>query len=316
MIISASRRTDIPALYSEWFINRIRAGWCLVPNPMNTNQVSRVSLKPEDVDVIVFWSKNPGPLIPYLEELDKRGFRYYFQFTVNNYPNTLEPNIPSLDKRLSTFRELSHQVTPSRVIWRYDPIIISNNTTVESHIENFSLLAGELKGLTNRVMVSIVDFYKKTDKRLLQLEKEDGFSFTKGDKLFKDVTCLMKELFNIASKNKIEIFTCAEDTDYSQLGILPGRCIDPEIMLKCWSLNLKYKKDPSQRSVCLCATSKDIGMNNTCKHACVYCYATTSSVTAERKFKEHNPDSPILSGDPGKLQEKMNSDFGQISLSL
>jgi len=316
MIISASRRTDIPALYSKWFVNRIRAGWCLVPNPMNANQVSRVSLRPEDVDVIVFWSKNPAPLMPYLEELDEKGFRYYFQFTVNNYPRTLEPNIPSLDKRLSTFRELSHQVTPLRVIWRYDPIIISNLTAVESHIENFSRISGELKGVTRRVMVSIVDFYKKTDKRLLQLEKEEGFSFIRGEKLLKEVTCLMKELSIIASKNEIEIFTCAEDTDYSQLGITPGRCIDTELMLKCWSLRLKYKKDPSQRPVCLCTTSKDIGINNTCKHACAYCYATTSSITAERRFTEHNSDSPILWGNPGKLQEIKHSDYGQIDLPL
>ncbi len=316
MIISASRRTDIPALYSKWFINRIRAGWCIVPNPMNSHQATRVPLSPKDVDVIVFWSKNPSPLIPYLEELDKQKYRYYFQFTVNDYPPALEPNIPSLENRIETFLELSRRVTPSRVIWRYDPIIISNFTSVESHIEKFSRIATELKGATQRVMVSIVDLYKKTDKRLKQLEKEEGFSFARGDSLLDNVTFLLKELSIIASKNDIEIFTCAEETDYSQLGIPPGRCIDNELMYKCWSLNLKYKKDPFQRPVCLCATSKDIGINNTCKHACAYCYATTDCLTAERRYSEHDPNSPILWGDPGKFKEIKVSEHSQLGLSL
>ena len=142
MIISASRRTDIPALYSKWFMNRIRAGYCRVPNPRNTKQVSRVSLRPSDVEAIVFWSKNPAPLLPHLRELDSSGFRYYFQFSLNDYPWALEPNLPSLSDRTDTFKDLGRILGPSRVVWRYDPIIISNLTPFEYHREMFAWIAG------------------------------------------------------------------------------------------------------------------------------------------------------------------------------
>lgn len=318
MIISASRRTDIPAFYSDWFMNRIKEGWCLVPNPMNTKQQSRVSLKVDDVDVIVFWSKNPAPLIPHLSELDRRGFLYYFQYTINDYPLALEPNIPSLDSRIKTFKLLSGHVTPLRVVWRYDPIIISNFTPIQYHVERFSQIAEELKGYTKRVMVSVIDYYGKTDRRLTQLEKEEGFTFTRGDELVKDIVYLMKEFSSIAAKNEIEIFTCAEETDYSQLGVTPGRCIDTNLMLKCWSLNLKYKKDAFQRPVCLCATSKDIGVNNTCKHGCTYCYATSNCEIAQKRFNTHDPNSPVLWGIPSENQKLPkiveDHDSGQIGL--
>jgi hypothetical protein len=133
MIISASRRTDIPAFYAEWFIKRIRAGFCIVPNPMNAKQTPIISLRPEDVDAIVFWSKNPSPLLPYLNELDQRGFNYYFQFTLNDYPRALEPNVPYLNTRLQIFKELSERIGSSRVVWRYDPIVISNFTDYQFH---------------------------------------------------------------------------------------------------------------------------------------------------------------------------------------
>ncbi len=183
MIISASRRTDIPAFYSEWFMNRIRAGYCLAPNPHNTKQISRVSLHPSDVEAIIFWLKNLVPLLPHLGELDKLGFHYYFQFSLNDYPGALEPNIPSLDDRIATFKELSRLVGSLSVVWRYDPIIISDITPFEFHRERFTWIAEELKSATHRVMVSVVDFYQKTERRLSQLEDEEGFSFDR-DALF------------------------------------------------------------------------------------------------------------------------------------
>jgi hypothetical protein len=131
MIISASRRTDIPALYSDWFINRIRAGYCTVPNPFNRNQVSYVSLKPADVEVIVFWTRNPSYLIPYLKELDDRDFAYYFQFTILNNPREIDPNSPSLSSATKIFKKISDIVSPDRIIWRYDPIVISKFTGVQ-----------------------------------------------------------------------------------------------------------------------------------------------------------------------------------------
>ena len=314
MIISASRRTDIPAFYSKWFMNRIRAGYCLVPNPLNMKQVSRVSLHPSDVEAIVFWSKNPAPLLPHLGELDKLGFYYYFQFSLNDYPRALEPNIPSLNDRIATFKDLSRLIGPLRVVWRYDPIIISNITSFDFHRERFTWIAEELKGATHRVMVSIVDFYQKTERRLSQLEKEEGYSFDR-DVLSSDgITSLLKDLADIARKNNIEILTCAEEKDYSQIGVPPGRCIDNRLLARIWSLNLEYKKDPYQRASCLCMVSKDIGINDTCIHGCPYCYSTMNYAVAQRRFSEHNPDSPILWGKPEKLPESTKEDDAQMRL--
>ena len=316
MIISASRRTDIPAFYSKWFMNRIRAGYCLVPNPLNMKQVSRVSLHPGDVEAIVFWSKNPAPLLPHLSELDKLGFHYYFQFSLNNYPRALEPDIPSIDNRIATFKDLSRLIGPLRVVWRYDPIIISNITSFEFHRERFACIAEELKGVTHRIMVSIVDFYRKTDRRLAQLEKEEGFSFDRHVSSSPAITSLLKDLAVIARKNDMEIFTCAEERDYSGLGIPPGRCIDEGILRQEWSLNLKYRKDPSQRDSCLCMISKDIGINDTCMHGCPYCYATVNYAVAQRRYAEHDPYSPLLWGGPNKVTETTEKDEPQLRLPL
>lgn len=314
MIISASRRTDIPAFYSEWFMKRIRAGYCLVPNPINMKQVSRVSLHPSDVEAIVFWSKNPAPLLPHLGELDKLGYHYYFHFTLNDYPWALEPNIPSLNERIETFKDLSRLIGPLRVVWRYDPIIISNMTSFDFHRERFTWIAEELKDATRRVMVSIVIYYQKTERRLSQLEREEGFSFDRNAVSSADTTSLLKDFADIARKNNIEIFTCAEKKDYSQIGVPPGRCIDDRLFTKVWSLNLVYKKDPYQREYCLCMVSKDIGVNNTCMHGCPYCYSTASYDVAKRRFDEHDPDSPSLWGNLEKSAEITKEADAQMRL--
>lgn len=314
MIISASRRTDIPAFYSQWFMNRLRAGWCIVPNPLNMKQISKVSLHPKDVEAIIFWSKNPAPLLPHLGELDKLGFYYYFQFSLNDYPRALEPNIPSLGDRIATFKDLSRLVDPLRVVWRYDPIIISNMTPFEFHRDRFTWIAEELKGVTHRVMVSIVDFYQKTNRRLSQLEQEEGFSFDRNASSSDDVTNLLKDLAAIARRNNIEIFSCAEERDYSNIGVTPGRCIDERLLSRIWSLNLKYKKDTTQRKYCLCMVSKDIGINDTCIHGCPYCYSTRDYALAQRRHSEHDPNSPILWGPVGQPSKTVKDSGGQRRL--
>jgi hypothetical protein len=160
MIISASRRTDIPAFYAEWMVNRVRAGFCTVPNPFNRHQVSCVSLRPEDVDAIVFWTRNPRPLIPRLGELDHCGLRYYFQFTILGYPRELDPKSPSVGAAVEAFKDLSGRLGPRRVIWRYDPLIFTSLTTAGFHRENYGRLAEALRGHTRRSVVSVVDIYR------------------------------------------------------------------------------------------------------------------------------------------------------------
>jgi len=300
MIISASRRTDIPAFYSDWFINRIRAGWCSVPNPRNYQQLSIVPLTPQEVTTIVFWSKNPEPLIKRLDELDQRGYRYYFQFTLNDYPVELEPALPPINVRVETFKKLSERLGSLRVIWRYDPIIISNQTPMTYHLNKFSQISESLKGYTNRVMVSFVDYYQKTDSRLEELTK-CGFEFEKKFEYNPEASILMRKLGEIAKRNGIEIFTCAEEVNFSSVGVMPGRCIDPDLIQKIWSLKVHSRKDTTQRSLCLCTVSKDIGINDTCLHGCTYCYATRKNITAKRRNLEHDPSSPVLWGETRPL---------------
>ncbi len=302
MIISASRRTDIPAFFSEWFINRIRAGWCLVPNPMNYGQQSYVSLRPDDVDAIVFWSKNPAPLLRHLDELDSRGYHYYFQFSLNDYPKALEPNVPNLDRRIEVFRSLGDRLGPRRVVWRYDPIVISNQTPPDFHRAVFEAVASRLSGYTKRVMVSLVDYYRKTERRLSGLEKE-GLAFERGAADSPYVWKLLNDLAAIAKANGMDIFTCAEEHDFTEARIPPGRCVDGDLLRELWHLEGHNVKDPSQRPACLCVVSKDIGMNDTCLHGCAYCYSTRSPALASRRHSEHDPESPVLWGKPRTLSE-------------
>jgi len=161
MIISASRRTDIPAFFSNWFMNRVREGYFYSVNPFNSNQITKVSLESPDVDAICFWTKNPRPLIKHLIELENLGLNYYFQFTLNPYGKEFEPGLPSLEKRIATFRALSGQIGQERVVWRYDPVILSNATPVEWHLERADFIASSLSGRTDRLVFSFCDFLRQ-----------------------------------------------------------------------------------------------------------------------------------------------------------
>ena len=292
-IISASRRTDIPAFYSDWFVNRIRAGWCLVPNPVNARQVSRVSLQPEDVTAIVFWSKNPAPLLEHLTELDERGYRYYFQFTLMDNPPAFEPHLPSFAERLDTFLELNHRLGPARVIWRYDPIVISNRTPLSFHQERFGGILEKVGRSCERVMVSFIDYHRKTDRRLAQLERE-GFCFDRNVSTNPVAFNLLAFMSGLASSNGLKATTCAETNDYSRTGVEPGCCIDGALIERLWSIRVDKRKDPGQREACLCTLSRDIGVSDTCGHGCVYCYATRSHDYAYGRFAAHIPTGPAI----------------------
>ncbi|MCL0094610.1 DUF1848 domain-containing protein [Dehalococcoidales bacterium] len=196
---------------------------------------------------------------------------------------------------METFRKLSFRLGPRRVIWRYDPIIISNWTPPDFHREKFSKIAIALTGFTQRVMVSFVHYYQKTERRLSALEKE-GFQFERRADDSPRGWELLRDLAQIARSYDMEIFTCAEERDFSNFGVPPGRCIDGELLRKLWSLPGHTKKDPAQRPACRCVVSKDIGMNDTCLHGCPYCYSTRNLALAKRRYSEHEPDSPVIWG--------------------
>jgi len=290
MIISASRRTDIPAFYSEWFFKRIAEGFCTVPNPFNSKQISLVDLHPQAVTAIVFWTRNPHPLIKNLSTLDERGYKYYFQFTINNYPKLYEKNNPSLETAVSGFRKLSDRLGKGKVIWRYDPILFTDDLTVDFHISNFTKLFDELSDFTKRIVISIVDNYKKTQRRVSALQT--NYTEEQVDK--PEVEKLLKHIVTLAKTKNVEVEGCAEAKSFAYIGIEHGKCIDDKLLKKEFDIDLNYKKDKGQRLPCGCMISRDIGINNTCLMGCEYCYATISHNSAVNNRKKHDPNFSSL----------------------
>lgn len=288
MIISASGRTDIPALYSEWFMNRIRAGYCVVPDPFDNDRFTYVPLNPEAVEVIVFWTRYPLPLMPHLKELTERGYNYYFHYTAMHNPNTMDPTSPSLDTSVKVFRDLAENIGQEKIFWRYDPILFSTVTPVEFHHKTYRSISTALSGYTMRSIISIVDLY---DTNILELKKHEIDVIDCDQRLFDN---LMYDLVCIAEKNGMEITSCAEEL--SRYGIQPGKCIDDSYIEKTFGIKVTGKKDPFQRKACGCIASRDIGMYNSCVFGCRYCYATTDHELARMNHRYHDSNSPSLVG--------------------
>ena len=292
MIISCSRRTDIPAFYADWLFNRVREGFACVRNPMNHLQVSKVALTPDVADGFVFWTKNPAPMLYRLRELD--GYAYYFQFTLTPYGKDIEPNLPVKIKLLSTLRRLADEIGPRRVIWRYDPILINPTWTVDTHLRTFEMMARLLEGATHKVVISFLDMdYRNVRRNALTLAAQE---LTAREKL-----SMAGKLRQIAHACGMEMSACAEDTDYSACGIAPARCIDGDLFETLLGCRLELHKDKTQRPACGCAQSVDIGMYNSCAHGCRYCYANYNFVEIARNRQNHDPASPLLFGEIGQL---------------
>lgn len=273
MIISASRRTDIPAFYSSWFMERIREGKVTVKNPFNPSYKKVVRLRPEDVDVIVFWTRNANPILRYLKELDQRGFHYVFLYTITGYGTPLERHAPPLKNALETFKKLSQKIGPERVTWRFDPIIYISGKGEKWIAARFEKIARSLQNETNRVVVSFLDFYKKVAKRLAGLEEKTSLQIvdiTNKQDIIRRISITLAEL---ACKNNMTIYSCSEKINLESYGIRPGACIDGERLNRIFGLRIKIEKDKNQRPLCRCTVSQDIGEYNTCHYGCIYCYA-------------------------------------------
>jgi ribosomal protein S18 len=284
MIISASRRTDIPAFYAEEFMQAIRTGYFDYSNPYFPSQKKRISFSAKEIDVIVFWTKNPKPLMKFLPELDQKGYKYYFQFTLNDYPISIEPNLNPIAERLQTFIDLSKKIGKDKVIWRYDPIIISKTTPLEFHFERIEFLAQQLKNHTNRLVISFVDFYKKALKSLNSIDTIDVVS----DLYAKELRQLAEFVSKQGRINSMEVATCSEKVDLSNYGIRHGSCIDGALIQKLFNISKNFPKDKNQRNECKCVQSLDIGQYNTCKSNCTYCYASKSIGSTEVNHASHH----------------------------
>ncbi|WP_346662315.1 DUF1848 domain-containing protein [uncultured Merdimonas sp.] len=281
MIISASRRTDIPARYPEWFVNRLREGEVLVQNPYNRKKIQRIALSPETVDCIVFWSKNPEPVRPFLPEIDAMGYRYYFQMTITDYGADVEPGVPDTTDAMATFLLMSEQLGKERMDWRFDPILLSGRYTRDYHLEKFEMMCEWLHDATTRCIISFVDPYRGSPFRELEPE---------------EIEDLAAGLGKIAGKYHLPLYSCAEKVDLTRFGIRPGACIDKEKIRQLAAYKLDVKKDPGQRKECGCVESIDIGVYDTCPAGCQYCYAVHSPESARNKYDQHDPLSPVLTG--------------------
>jgi len=294
VVLSASRATDIPACYADWFMNRLRAGFFLWTNPFRPSQVQRVSTA--RVRVIVFWSKHPAALLPHLRELDRRGLHFYVQYTLNDWEaEGLEPGLPPLAERIRLFRRLSKRLGPERVIWRMDPLLLADSLGVPEVLDRARRLAENLAPLTRRLVFSVADIerYASVQRRLARMgigAREPSVQ----EQL--DLACGIAEINRAFG---LELMTCAESVDLSEMGIAHGRCVDGGLMARLWPgdeelmaflASPQARKDRGQRRACGCLASKDIGCYGTCPHGCVYCYASASPAAARRRAKAHRPD--------------------------
>ena len=310
MIISASRRTDIPNYYSDWFLNRIREGFVYVRNPVNPHQVSKISLSPELVDCIVFWTKNPEPMLEKLGKL--REYAFYFQFTLTGYGKDMEINVPhKRQKMIPVFQRLSERVGSERVVWRYDPIVFTRRYTPAYHLRAFGQIAKALQGYTDQCVISFVDVYQKNKRELqalgaYELRQEETAQFA-------------LELSRLASENGMVIESCAEHMNLSKYGIHSGRCIDKRRIERILGCTIAGGKDPNQREECGCMESVEIGAYNTCLNGCRYCYANVSQRAVERIREVYDPQSPLLCGRLGeedRITERKAGSLKERQLSL
>jgi hypothetical protein len=265
MIISASRRSDIPAFYGEWFMDCLRAGEVFVKNPVNGTQVSRIDLSPGAVDCFVFWTKNPAPFLPFLDELDGRGYRYYFQFTLTPYGRDLEPNLPGKQTLLDTFCRLSERLGRERVVWRYDPIILTPRYGYSYHAEQFEEFCRTLGEKTEKCVISFVDSYRFLKKNFEELGIRELTAA--------EILGIAEILRPAAERYGLVLASCCEQADLGGYNIGRTKCVDEELINRVFGLRLVYKKDPGQRRHCLCSASRDIGSYHSCRHGCRYCYA-------------------------------------------
>ena len=292
LIISASRATDIPAFYSQWFFERLRDGYVRWRNPYSSKD-SYVSF--DKTRFIVFWSKNPEPVIPYLPFLNERNIGCYFQFTLNDYDTEgLESNVPLLKQRIETFKQIVDVLGKGSVVWRFDPLILTDKISSEDLLHKIENIANQLSGYVEKLVFSFADIaiYKKVGRNL----STAGINYREWTE-----TEMLDFAERLSALNLgLELTTCAEKIDLTQLGIKHNRCIDPDLIYRL-APNLQsevshLKTDKGQRSLCGCVTSKDIGAYNTCPHGCAYCYANTTPYSAKQNYLRHsqNPNNDSI----------------------
>ena len=318
IVISASRSTDIPAFYSDWLIQRIKEGYVKWKNPFNgvPLYVSFINAR-----LFIFWSKNPRPMLKHLDFLDEKIKNYYFQYTLNDYDiDNLEPNVPKVQTRIDTFIELSERIGKNKVIWRFDPLILTDTIGVEELLRKVENIGDQLKNHTEKMVFSFADIrlYRKVQNNL----RSNGINYQEFNESRMNEFALGLQQLN--KSWNFEIGTCAEKIPLEKYGIIHNKCVDDELMIKLFPHDIKLmdflgvkitppdifnpigsienkknNKDKGQREFCGCTFSKDIGEYNTCPHLCEYCYANASKEIALKNWNhhKHNPNNEMIKGD-------------------
>lgn len=285
MIICASRRTDIPAFHSEWLMNRLRAGYAMVRNPVRDDVVYKVDLDPKSVGCLYFISKGPKPILPYLEEIEGMGYSIIFQITITPYGKEIEPGVPDKASVADAFREISERFGSDRTMWRYDPVIIDERYNMRYHERKFRLLCSELSGYTDRCIFSFLDMYPKFE------ELKSARPLTSSSPLQRED--FMRMMGPISKEFGIQASLCCSSRGYPEYGIDGRGCIGRETMM---SLGIPFEDVPGNvRDGCRCVKNIDIGAYDTCMHNCVYCYANRIAPD-KRASKKYDPESEMLYG--------------------
>ncbi|MBQ2635303.1 MAG: DUF1848 domain-containing protein [Methanobrevibacter sp.] len=286
MIINTGSRTDIPAFFSKWFLNRIGEGFVYSRNPFN-NDIYRYELNPKIIDVLCFCTKNPRPMIKHLDEIND--YNQFWFVTITPYGKDIELNVPNYKNVIKSFKELSEVLGSRKVAWRYDPIFISEKYDLDFHIDKFEEMSSELEGFTNDCTISFIDLYKKVLR-----------NFSEVNEVTKDEQLIIGENFaKIAQKYDFKMKTCVEGTLLDQFGFDSSGCMTQKVLEKAIGFNLKVPKGKYIIRDCNCLFGRDIGAYNTCLHGCRYCYANSNIKLVKKNQKLHNPNSPLLIGEVG-----------------
>lgn len=290
MIISASYKTDIPAFYGEWFLRRLRAGYCKMVNPYG-RQIYTVSLQREDVDGFVFWTKNLEPFVPALGVVRDLGFPFTVQYSINGYPRELESSVVDSHKTIAHMRMLAEEYGPRVAVWRYDTVVSTSLTPPQFHLDNFARLAEALRGATDEVVISFAHVYRKTRRNMDAAAEMHQFTWHDPDPAAK--RALIHQLADIAKANGMDLNICAQP-DLVLPGVAePARCVDSRRLADVAGKPLETPVS-GNRPGCLCSASRDIGDYDTCPHGCVYCYAVQNKALAQKRYKQHDVDGELL----------------------
>ena len=309
MIINTGQRTDIPAFYSEWFVNRLKEGFVLVRNPYNPQRVARYRLDPAVVDLIGFCTKNPAPMLKHMKLLEPFGQFWYV--TVTPYGRDIEPHVPNKLEVLESFKRLSDTVGPDRIGWRYDPILVNESWPVARHIKAFEYMARALSSYTHTAVISFIDLYEKTKRNFSEVRTVTG----------EERITLGKAIIEIGKAYGMTICPCAEGDKLAPYGADCSGCMTVAMYEKALGQRLKVPKMAPARSECACYLGGDIGAYDTCGHLCRYCYANYDAEVVKANMRQHDPQSPMLIGNvkPGDTVYDAKQESwidGQIAMEI